>query len=145
MVYGFLIAFPERNPGVRRKRVFPPLPHSFQFKPITTLVDWQAPRSFYYDQHSPGAGRRRSDEQLAHPHPQTTVFLQPRNYVGYILIAGTGQPGWRMSYRRERWTMVYRRQGMSPQRHVSFIAFESELYFYCRVLIPRVTGVLVRI
>ena len=86
-----LIAFPERNPGARRKRVFPPLPRSFQLEPIVTLVDWQAPRSTITIKiHHRGQGGGDPTSNLPILRPQTTVFLSPETALATSSMRAPG-------------------------------------------------------
>ena len=139
-----VIAFPERGPDARRKRVVsPPAPF------VSVLIYRDAggmasPASFSIGHLLPGAGRSGFDEQLASSRPQTVAFLQPRIRLGYISMRAPG------SQARERMPMSTMDNGLLPPRDelstsCAIYCLESELYFYCRFLIPHVTGVLTRL
>ena len=103
-----------------------------------------SPASFSIGQLIPGAGRSGFDEQLASSRPQTVAFLQPRIRLGYISMRAPG------SQARERIPMSTMDDGLLPPRDelstsCAIYCLESELYFYCRFLIPHVTGVLTRL
>ena len=85
-----LIAFPERNPGARRKRVLSPLPHSFQSKPIVTLAEWQAPRSLITINIRRGQGGGDPTSNLPILRPQTTVFLSPETALATSSMRAPG-------------------------------------------------------
>ena len=139
-----VIAFPEHDPDARRKRVVSS-PCPIRFSPHHSRR-WRTgkPRVLSSTTINRGQGGADSTSNLPPFVPKRRLSFSPE------FALATSQCGHRAARLESVMPMLTMDDGSLPPRDelstsCAIYCLESELYFYCRILIPHVTGVLTRL